>query len=640
MKRFSFALALAGLLAQTAAADVFADARHYFVFEEDLNGDGIVQANEVRDLRHWGRLDSYTHAVKASNFKGNDLQPNGPTWVDTTVAQPGRGLSYTGKALHFTVDNRAQADLDADGMVKTNSCTTGFQFNNASIAGTVTVLMRCRMDSFNSFDAYNDHAWLVNNGENWADYAGSNFGFKPTVQTGANSTKGYPSVYFGRWELVPSGITVTTNVWYDIGIVLKDTGDGGAEAFFAVHDEGLDKVYTDSTKVSRKPQNFQFETRRLAAGTGAFVHEAKHKPELTIGAEMIGYRGYRAANKGFAGDVQRIVMWDRALSKDELVEAICQPAPSIRLGIEDGSAGEFGERSDIQETYVAQVPELPLHRMPSSVDAANPDLDLVLKLRGDNYKLGQVLRVKAAAGASGVTWLRPTVNGHALESKALQPGRDASWFVKKGLLTSGSNAVTFTRLPSSAAASLAFDVIELTGSWALGTDNGNNGEFSIENCTVMPCIHYAGNWNDANIQRGVPSSQAKLTLRCHVPERLARRHDFVFSGRAVAQGASYADQMAADRGYVKNQYPFAVHVNGETVWQTPGLPNGTAYRVTIPAGTFVPGWNEIVLENLEKGYHFADASTGKATWNANWICFDHHTLEIQPAQDGTLLMVR
>ena len=95
------------------------------------------------------------------------------------------------------------------------------------------------MDSFNSFDAYNDHAWLVNNGENWATVAGSNFGFKPRVQTGANSTSGYPSVYFGRSELC-SDISVTTNVWYDIGIVLKDTGNGGAEAFYAVHDEGLD----------------------------------------------------------------------------------------------------------------------------------------------------------------------------------------------------------------------------------------------------------------------------------------------------------------------------------------------------------------------------------------------------------------
>ena len=637
MKRLYF-LSLAAV-AQFALADVFSDAKHYFVFEEDLNGDGLLQANEVRDLRHWGTRDSYTHTVQASNIVGNDLQPKGPTWVETKVAQPGRGLAYTGTALRFTVDNRAQTDLDAAGMVKTNSCTTGFQFDNASITGTVTVLMRCRMDSFNSFDAYNDHAWLVNNGENWATVAGSNFGFKPHSQTGANSTKGYPSVYFGRSELC-SDISVTTNVWYDVGIVLKDTGDGGAEAFYAVHDEGLDQVYAAAPAGLRKPQNFRFFTNRLAAGSGAFTNETKHITRLTIGAEKIGDRGYRAANKGFAGDVQRIVMWDRALSSNELVEAICQPAPSIRLGIEDGSAGEFGARSDISETYTAQIPELPLHRMPSSVDAVNPDLDLNVKLKGDHYKLGQILRVKAAAGASGTTWLRPTVNGRALEAKALQPGRDAEWFVKKDFLQSGVNALKLTRLSSSTASSLAFDVIELTGSWVLGTDNSNNGEFSVENCTVMPCIHYVGNWNFANMQRGIPSSYPKLTLRFFVPERFARRHDFVFRGRAISQGASDADRMVSDRGYVKNQYPFKIHLNGEKIWETPGMPNGTSYSVTIPAGTLVSGWNEIVIENPEKGYTFVDETSGKKIWNANWICFDHHTLEIQQIPNGTMILMR
>lgn len=95
-----------------------------------------------------------------------------------------------------------------------------------------------------------------------------------------------------------------------------------------------------------------------------------------------------------------------------------------------------------------------------------------------------------------------------------------------------------------------------------------------------------------------------------------------------------------DKGVKKNQYPFMIHANGEKIWETSGIPNGTSYSVTIPAGTFVPGWNEIVIENPEKGYTFVDETSGKSIWNACWICFDHHTLEIQPIPNGTMILMR
>ncbi len=630
--------ALCGLL--TAQADVFAEAKYLWVFGEDLNGDGEVQANEVRDLRHW---DTYTQLPQASNFTGNDLQAKGPTWVTTKIAWPGQGISYTGTAMRFTVDNRATNEVDASGMVKTNCCPVGFVFNNASITGSVTVLMRMRADSFNSYDGFIDHAWLVNNGEAWSANAGSNFGFYPTYNHNGNTATAYPSVFFGKKELQGSSIKLSTNVWYDVGIALRDTGDGGAEALFVVYDEGLDRAYTSTKELKRAHQGLQIEQKTLAAGSGAFQNESAHSSYIRIGTESFG-RGYRSANKGFAGDVHRIAMWARALTTNELIEAICAPSPLVRIGVENGSSEEFGARDDLasEAVYTAGLPGQPWHELPSSVDADHPELAFTVTLPGSEcHLLGQTLRVRAAAGATGVTWLRPTVNGRALEAKSLTSGGEAIWFLKTGGLQAGANTIALTRLATSTAASLAFDVIDVGGSWRLGKADSSNSEFSIEYAMRVPYTHYVGNWTFANIQRGLPTTFPKVTLRFFVEERFALRHDHVFSGRVTTQGSSNADHWAQTYGIPKNQYPFRILLNGEPIYETgdAGLPSGTNYSTVLPAGTLNAGWNEIVLENLGKPYTYTNAN-GDSTGNNCWLCFDHHTLEVKPIPDGTVLFLR
>ena len=223
-----------------AGDDILAEAKYYWRFDEDVNGNGKLDADDIRDVRKWGTKATSADTLKISDIKGNDLQANGPEWVDTLVRLPARGLRYPGKALRFTVDNRETVNTGT-GAHETNCCPVGFTFANAAITGSVTVVWRCRVDSFKSFDGCNDHAWLVNNGENWSNVAGSNFGFRPVEQTGS-ATTGRPAVYFGRSELY-SNMVLETNVWYDVGISLKDTGDGGAKGIIVVCDSGNDKAY-------------------------------------------------------------------------------------------------------------------------------------------------------------------------------------------------------------------------------------------------------------------------------------------------------------------------------------------------------------------------------------------------------------
>ena len=85
-----------------------------------------------------------------------------------------------------------------------------------------------------------------------------------------------------------------------------------------------------------------------------------------------------------------------------------------------------------------------------------------------------MLRVKAAPGDSGRTSLRVTVNGTPVDTLSLAAGEEDSCYVAKKYLQSSGNVISLTRLASSTAPSLAFDVIEMYGSWQLGTDNKPN----------------------------------------------------------------------------------------------------------------------------------------------------------------------
>ena len=52
--------------AEPSAADPYADAVHWWRFDRDINGDGVVQTNEVRDVRFWGGTNATTATSTAT----------------------------------------------------------------------------------------------------------------------------------------------------------------------------------------------------------------------------------------------------------------------------------------------------------------------------------------------------------------------------------------------------------------------------------------------------------------------------------------------------------------------------------------------------------------------------------------------
>ena len=94
MKKRAFLAYVVAVAAATAGAHVLDEATYFWRFDRDVNGDGSLQATEIRDVRHWGatNVNGYAGTLVPATIYGNGLT-NGPYWVTDTVPQPARGLS-------------------------------------------------------------------------------------------------------------------------------------------------------------------------------------------------------------------------------------------------------------------------------------------------------------------------------------------------------------------------------------------------------------------------------------------------------------------------------------------------------------------------------------------------------------------
>ena len=619
MNRAALVACVVAFAAGTAGAHVLDEATYFWRFDRDVNGDGSLQATEIRDVRHWGstNVNGYAGTLAPTTIHGNGLT-NGPYWVTDTVPQPARGLSTRQTYLHFPVQN-VLATNATSGVVTSNTWPTAVEFSSGSITGSVTVLIRLRADTFNAFLGNGDYSWVVNNGEQWANHAGSSFGFRPSGTVGRPSSP--LCMMFGEKSFT-SSMTASTNVWYDIGYSLKDTGDGGAEGLFMLRDVDPPAPSDLSSVVS---YGFRFEKKTLAAGSGAFTNEARNAARIVFSGEQFG-KGTGNQRKCFGGDIQQVVMWNRALTTNELIEASLQNMPLFRVGLEDGSAGEFGLADEAPADYA--VEGAPWHDMMRAVSAAHPELRLAVSepLKNIN-QLWWILRVKAAPGDAGRTSLRVTVNGTPVDTLSLAAGEEDTCYVGPKHLRATGNVIALTRLASSTAPSLAFDVIEMTGSWQLGTDNSSNSEFSREGA-VKPTF-YVGDWNFAGVQRGCPTGVREIHLHFWMPERIAARHAFTFSGRVVAEGAGAAEYstLTNQLGYVKDQWPFSVYLNGEKKFSTGGMRMTSPYSFNVAPGEIKPGWNVITHRN-------------DVTGATCWVCWDFHRLNLVPIPSGTIMIMR
>ena len=515
-------------LAKLRTGDVWSDAYYIFNFDTDLNGDGAVQAGEIRNALAFGSTNQNGSAYNLGHTMY--IAPDGCNklaWKTTDISMPSRGLTKTGgTCLDFPPNVQVKSGV-------TNTWRNGFAISRC-ITGEVTVVARVLVRNFTYNNLGNATAIFYNNGLDWNRAFGSEFGFSAKTAMTANPGRLY-CIQGNHGFSVGDTIPIYTNRWYDVAYSMKNVGNGRCDVTFAA---------AEARRSENACTGLVFYV--VKNDTGCFTNEtyyAETGRASYIGGEAIGGWSKGGDNsaqgaKGFNGSLQRLAVWRRALSRDEIAEAFVQMPPLFRVGTENGSAAEFGAADETPDAMNAEFD--PWYRFRGTLSAAKPEVTINFTLRTESHLVPYVLRVKAAPG-TGDTVLAPYVNGRPLGSKRIAAGGSKMWFVPTSLLASGAATLRLVRTGGTASA-IAFDVVEMNGSAAIGMDNGGTGEFSQEG-TVQSRM-WVGQWNWKRYQRAIIGGNAVQYWQrtghylFWVPPELVEDYQFRYTSKIVGQGSN------------------------------------------------------------------------------------------------------
>jgi hypothetical protein len=152
--------------------------------------------------------------------------------------------------------------------------------------------------------------------------------------------------------------------------------------------------------------------------------------------------------------------------------------------------------------------------------------------------------------------------------------------------------------------------LELGGSWQVGVDDNNAGEFVIEGS--VPDDYYVTDSDWQHLERAVTSyGQPTINIHFALSSQMLSRYLYTYTTRVVSQSAP-------------GTHAFSIGVNGTKIYSTAGLANNTLVSVPISSELMEPGMNEINLI-------YDDTSA------SSYINFDFHRLELSTY--GTVILI-
>lgn len=498
----------------------------------------------------------------------------------------------------------------------------------------------------------------------------------------ANFTKDSDVTVIARVRLTNSDLFGKTFYMMDLGYKIESgSGQYYGIPFGFVCDSGRDSIHLyywsrldNSTAESLSSTNtfksnewvdaaFVFKAGHTAlgllkAGSGEVSWTEKTNSVLNCGVgddNIYISRGHTNPAQGaatrsycFAGDIARIAIWNRALTKDEVFAAFAHGgADQSVVGLKNGTSSEFGG-----STPIASAAE-GFDWKAAMADNAAPSLaagesftysfDQPVNKDKVNGVVVPTARQKtvlfALTDASAAGGIQIQANGRRVADLSVVPGREYTCVVRSQYLsasasTTTSNAIQLVRTDNNGGR-IELDYVAFVSDWQIGYQDGSQSELKSGTGNYVFNM-YAEPWTTWNPEHGFLRAlryDGSDTFRFHVPPSLAASH---VSKYVVARHG----ENACDPESITGLY---VDVNGVRKFATdiswgPTAETSATYELSFAAGELKGGYNTIKFGPIYDPTILQSNGTPRG-----WVYSDFHRFEWvyqKPQELGTIMTFR
>ena len=622
-------------LAFTSSADGRDGLVHWWKVK-DLNGDGLVQAQEVYDVMTVGAEKPLTAEYV---YQSTDTQAGAkPVAIVNDVYLPTMRRNADDGAMRFY----SPTNYAGDGTLKINY--QSIKLPKAATVGSyeATVVARVKWDGAR-FKQSGNYNYAVNiYANNYNDNAGSASGWRVGLRccSSENSYTFHPMFTYGNQEIgfhhgkfSPNAeYPVTTNVWYDMVYSFRRKVENGATNIYA------SALYRKGEVEAANMRHFYMElpaqkyttTWKNFGTTSYFSHIGFHTGNSGNG----GRDDFISATRDdcFPGLIHELKIYNRHMSELEMLQCLGGADPLCSIGSKNGSADEF---SDTDAAEVFEPETMPWGRMRRTLNAGNPSVSIKCAIEPHERNLPRLMEMRFLKDGGFVgDSVRLDMNGSKVGRLNIPTDGIVRFFIPAAKFArlavdeeSGKCPAVFTLTRKGGFdGDIRFDALSIDGAWQLGTADNAKAEFAQDNGNFNNYVYHVGQNDIAKAYPNVfgASSDAYRNFDLHftIGEFLSANCDYKFIVKSCGNNGGALKLYLND---MTNAYlDFAVNEMGNAVTST------------IPAGTFSSGGNMLRLSHAESGNEHANV----------WVSFDYFRLEpVVPegwrnSDDGMTLKVR
>ncbi len=566
-------------------------------------------STDLFDLTHASTPDGATHQTAKIGADANLVITN------MEVVCPMIDMVVTQAVL------RVSNDKQADDKYYPPTCTLPEAVRgNFTKTSAVTIVGRVRVSSSVEGNS-NRIAYLFDFGykKDGTEYYGFPCGFQ---SNGAGSVGQY---YWTRLndsqsEGVRNSTLFKLDQWVDVAWVFKD---GSVAYAFCT---------TNSTEVN------WFEK------TDSIAHFGQGGDSLYLFRGNSGYTqgGTDASSNLFKGDIARLAIWNRELTKDEIEEAFVYGGRDHHIfGLCNDSDAEFGGTTALRSASEDQSWKTVLQTAAPSLEAGETFTYSFVEQKNLDRTATTVLRPSAreivvsfaltSASSAGRIELR--ANGEPCKTYEVRPGERYIAFVPASRLSASStqktdNAISFVRTDSGASP-IRFDYLSFTKGWQVGYADMLYSEWVQDTAgDELYMFDRQGEWTKES--GGVKRAQDKgrtMSFRFFVPDDVASCCPSVFTFGKNTEGSAMPSPWSIT--------DITLLINGQVVktiaYQAEQAYLAQTYTVVLPPGTLKGGLNAVGVGSVN------DTSGGN---NRGWIMNDYFRFEFKKPPEGFVLTFR